>query len=223
MGLMPLYIYEFAKRGDFEACEKYGIPYGVYLYSYATTIKKVRSEAAHVLRLLEGHMPDMPVFLDLEENCIASLGKNIILELSKTFCEEIAKAGYLYGTYANKNWFSNYLTDEWYDKYPKWLAQYSSSVTYDGRYDIWQYTDKGYVPGIRGLTDMNIAYISFEKGDVNGDGKVTAADARRVLRAASQLEILSETEKYLADVNYDGRITAADARKILQKSAGTEV
>ena len=171
-----------------EACEKYGIPYGVYHYSYATTIKKVRSEAAHVLRLLEGHKPDMPVFFDLEENCIASLGKNIILELSKTFCEEIAKAGYLYGTYANKNWFSNYLTDEWYDKYPKWLAQYSSSVTYDGRYDIWQYTDKGYVPGIRGLTDMNIAYISFEKGDVNGDGKVTAADARLILRYSAKLD-----------------------------------
>ena len=210
-------------KRNVEACEKYCIPYGVYLYSYATTITKIKSEAAHVIRLLKGHKPDMPVFLDLEENVIANLGNNIILELVKVFCDEITKAGYLYGTYANKNWFSNYLTDKWYDKYPKWIAQYSSSVTYKGSYDIWQYTDKGYIPGIKGYTDLNIAYTSYLKGDVNGDGKITAADARLALRAASQLEILSETEKYLADVNSDGRITAADARKILQKSANTEV
>lgn len=200
-------------------CEKYGIPYGVYLYSYATTITKVKSEAAHVIRLLKGHRPDMPVFFDLEENCIAQLGNKIVLELAKVFCDEITKAGYIYGTYANKNWFSNYLTDKWYDKYPKWLAQYSSKVTYKGTYDIWQYTDKAKVSGIKGNVDMNLAYTSYLQGDVNGDGKISASDARLALRAASQLEMLSEVEKYLADVNGDGKITAADARLILNMSA----
>lgn len=36
-------------------CEKYGIPYGAYLYSYADTVAKAKSEAAHVLRLVRGH------------------------------------------------------------------------------------------------------------------------------------------------------------------------
>lgn len=201
------------------ACEKYNIPYGVYIYSYATTAEKAKSEAAHVLRLLRGHRPDMPVFFDLEENCIARLGNRIILELSKVFCEEITKAGYLFGTYANKNWYTNYLTDKWYDKYPKWLAQYSSQVTYKGSYDIWQYTDKAKVPGIRGNVDMNIAYKSYLQGDVDGDGNVTAADARLALRAASQLELLNDVEKYAADINGDGKITAADARLILNMAA----
>lgn len=201
-------------------CEKYGIPYGVYLYSYATTITKVKSEAAHVIRLLKGHRPDMPVFFDLEENCIAKLGNKIVLELSKVFCDEITKAGYLYGTYANKYWFSNYLTDKWYDKYPKWLAQYSSKVTYKGTYDIWQYTDKAKVSGIKGNVDMNLAYTSYLQGDANGDGKISASDARLALRAASQLEMLSEVEKYVADVNGDGKVTAADARLILNMASG---
>ena len=209
-------------KNNVEACEKYNIPYGVYIYSYATTTDKAKSEAKHVIRLLKGHKPDLPVFFDLEESKIAELGKSKILELSKVFCDAITKEGYLYGTYANKNWFSNYLTDKWYDKYPKWLAQYSSSVTYKGTYDIWQYTDKGTVKGISGGVDMNIAYVSYLKGDINNDGKVTAADARLALRAASQLKMLSETEKYLADVNGDGKITAADARKILQESASIE-
>lgn len=202
------------------ACEKYGIPYGVYLYSYATTITKVKSEAAHVIRLLKGHKPDMPVFFDLEETRIANLGKTIILELAKVFCEEITKAGYLYGTYANKNWFSNYLTDKWYDKHPKWLAQYSSKVTYKGTYDIWQYTDKGSISGIKGGVDMNYCYTSFVSGDVNNDGKVTAEDARKILRTSAKLETLAGQALKNADVDGDKKVTAADGRYALQIAAG---
>lgn len=219
---------DFASQDDtrwednVSACEKYKIPYGVYLYSYATTVDKAGSEAEHVLRLLSGHYPELPVFLDLEESRISSLGNAKILEISKVFCEKITKAGYMYGTYANKYWFVNHLTDKWYDLFPKWIAQYNSYVTYTGKYDIWQYTDSGTVNGIKGKVDMNIAYMSYLKGDVNGDGNVTAADARMTLRAAAQLDKISEIEEYRADVNGDGRITAADAREILNRSAGAD-
>ena len=60
------------------------------------------------------------------------------------------------------------------------------------------------------------------KGDVDGDGKITAADARKALRAASQLETLTETQKKAADVNNDGKVTAADARTILRQAANLE-
>ena len=33
-------------------CERLDIPYGVYLYSYADTMEKVRSEAEHTLRII---------------------------------------------------------------------------------------------------------------------------------------------------------------------------
>ena len=57
------------------------------------------------------------------------------------------------------------------------------------------------------------------KGDVNGDGRVTAADARLVLRAAARVETLSDNAMALAEVTGDGRVTAADARKILRVAA----
>ena len=56
-------------------------------------------------------------------------------------------------------------------------------------------------------------------GDANGDGKVTAADARIVLRTSAKLETLEGNLFLAADVNKDGKITAADARKILRVSA----
>ena len=54
------------------ACERLGIPYGVYLYSYAETDDEASDEAQHVLRLLQGHTPQLPVYLDLEDSVISS-------------------------------------------------------------------------------------------------------------------------------------------------------
>ena len=37
---------------NYSACTRLGIPFGTYLYSYATTVEEARSEADHVARLL---------------------------------------------------------------------------------------------------------------------------------------------------------------------------
>lgn len=58
------------------------------------------------------------------------------------------------------------------------------------------------------------------KGDVDGNGKVTAADARIVLRASVGLETLTEEQKNAADYNSDGKVDAADARDIMKASVG---
>ena len=57
-------------------------------------------------------------------------------------------------------------------------------------------------------------------GDVNGDGVISAVDARIVLQTVAGLKNLSETEYKRADVNGDGVVTAVDARMILQIVAG---
>ena len=53
-------------------------------------------------------------------------------------------------------------------------------------------------------------------GDINGDGKVTAADSMRVQRAVINLLKLTDEQKLLADVNGDGKVTAKDALEILR-------
>ena len=59
-------------------------------------------------------------------------------------------------------------------------------------------------------------------GDANGDGKVTAADARKALRAAALIETLTGKNFVCADIDKDKKITASDARKILRYSSGLE-
>ena len=58
------------------------------------------------------------------------------------------------------------------------------------------------------------------RGDVDGDGKITSADARSVLRFAVLLEAPTTTQRRLADYDEDGKITAGDARFVLRKAVG---
>lgn len=59
-------------------------------------------------------------------------------------------------------------------------------------------------------------------GDIDGDGKVTSADARLAMRASVNLETLTDEQKKNADVDGDGKVTSADARTIMRKSVGLE-
>ena len=59
-------------------------------------------------------------------------------------------------------------------------------------------------------------------GDVNFDGKITAADARLILRSAAQMELLTAAQLMVADLNGDTKVNSADARKALRISAGLE-
>lgn len=56
-------------------------------------------------------------------------------------------------------------------------------------------------------------------GDMNGDNKITASDARAVLRISAKLDKADAAKEKIADIDGNGKITASDARKILRYSA----
>ncbi|MGI6772275.1 MAG: hypothetical protein GX264_07350 [Clostridiales bacterium] len=56
-------------------------------------------------------------------------------------------------------------------------------------------------------------------GDIDGDNKLTARDARLALRIVAGLDKADAITKILADFDGDGKVTAEDARKILKKVA----
>lgn len=139
-----------------DECTRLGIPFGVYLYSYAKTDAQAKSEAEHVLRLIKGYKLSYPVYYDLEEYGTESgaVGR------ARIFCEAIEAAGYWVGVYANKNWWDNYLTG--LTEYTRWVARYNSTLGMDN-VDMWQYTSDGSVPGISGRVDMNWCYKEFDQ------------------------------------------------------------
>lgn len=141
-------------------CEKLNIPYAVYLYSYATSEKRVDSEIKHALRLVGNYKP-FCIYYDMEDHTTAGLGKATLTAFAKRFCEAITKKGFKAGVYANQNWFQNYLDVAALSKagYSIWCAKYSNDAPkIAAEYDIWQYSSTGRVDGINGNVDMNYMY-----------------------------------------------------------------
>lgn len=138
-------------------CEKYKIPYGVYIYSYATNIKQAKSEAKHVLRLIKGHKLNFPIYYDMEDKCQAQLSATRRKNIANTFFKTISEAGYECGIYANLNWWNNYIPKSIVGVVDyKWVAQYNDNAcTYLGTYQMWQCTSVGKVDGIKGNVDLN--------------------------------------------------------------------
>lgn len=143
-------------------CERLGIPYGVYLYSYADSVAKAESEAAHTLRMLNGRKPLYPVYYDLENaQTTGRCSKEQILKIAKTFIGIMEANGLWAGIYANLYWNNTLLTDGWYNSKARWIAQWADNCTYGGEYGIWQYTSSGRIDGINGNVDLDYAYIDY--------------------------------------------------------------
>ena len=77
------------------------------------------------------------------------------------FCQTVAAGGYKPGIYASKTWFEDKLNMGAIGNYKIWLAQYSAAPTYKGRYDMWQYSSKGKISGIKGNVDLNYSYLGY--------------------------------------------------------------
>lgn len=139
-------------------CEKYNIPFGVYIYSYATTTKQAKSEAEHVLRLIKGHKLNFPIYYDMEDAKQAKLSKSKRTKIANTFLGIIQNAGYECGIYANLNWWNNYLDASLGNDslWRTWVAQYNNNgCDYKKPYSMWQSSSTARVSGVNGNVDIN--------------------------------------------------------------------
>lgn len=161
-------------------CEKYNIPYGVYIYSYAMTPKQARSEAAHVLRLVQGHQLSFPIYFDMEEHVQEQLPMVKRQKIIETFLNVIESNGYECGVYANLNWWTNYIYTLADKVFYKWVAQYNTKCAYTGVYQMWQCSSTAKVSGISGNVDLNFWYDEVRDASYNIYHKVTITRPKRV-------------------------------------------
>ena len=140
-----------------------GLKVGIYFFSQATNEVEAVEEASMTVSLIKNYSISYPVFLDVEASGGRGdkIDKNTRTKVIKAYCETIRNSGYSAGVYANKTWLTSYMNAGELSSYKIWLAQYSSSVTYGGKYDLWQYTSKGQISGISGYTDLNLSYMGY--------------------------------------------------------------
>ena len=171
-------------RYNSNSCERLGIPFGVYLYSKATSAAEASAEADFVLGLIEGRNLSYPVYYDVEDETLhKNLGASTLKKICRAFCEKIKAAGYEVGVYSQYFW----ITDEKIlgsidfeaENYSLWIARYAPVLNYSGKCDIWQCSEKGTVDGIDDEVDIdflyvtprtaNHCYVTFDLGDAEGN------------------------------------------------------
>ena len=85
-------------------CERVGIAWGAYLYSYASNTNYASGEADRVISALNGLDPDLPIYYDMEDK---AMDGSDYAALAATFCNKVEAAGYKVGVYASKTWWKN--------------------------------------------------------------------------------------------------------------------
>ncbi|MBQ9517942.1 MAG: glycoside hydrolase family 25 protein [Eubacterium sp.] len=154
---------------NMKQAQKYGVPYGVYIYSQAITAKEAEEEAKFLIRHIRGYNVELPLVFDFEyaysgskpvgRLAHANLTEEERTYMAKAFCKTVKRAGYMPALYASSYIYKSQIKPK---NLPKgtviWVADYNDSVTYDGSYDIWQFSESGKVDGISTAVDTDYWY-----------------------------------------------------------------
>ena len=169
---------------NIRGCEDNNIPYGIYIYSYALNVDEARSEAQHVLRLLQNTQNNfrLGVWFDMEDadgykarRGITTANGQLLSDICDTFGSIIQNNGYQVGIYASLSWLNGPLNDSRLDKYQKWVAHWNGPVTYSEAinhstsyskpYKLWQFCSDGHIIGVGGgvsNVDLDLGYNIFD-------------------------------------------------------------
>ncbi|KAB8291918.1 GH25 family lysozyme [Bifidobacterium avesanii] len=150
-------------------CKRLGIPFGVYLYSYADTTAMAADEGEYTVRLLKkfGVSPSnlsYPVYYDLEQWTWTGhkppTSPSAYEQIARAWYAKLQNAGYgsHLGIYSYTSYLNGPLNASYIHERTTWVAQYSSRITYtafSSNWRGWQYTSVGSINGVGGSVDVN--------------------------------------------------------------------
>ncbi|MDO5403476.1 MAG: GH25 family lysozyme [Eubacteriales bacterium] len=153
---------------NMQECERIGIPYAAYLYSYALSKADALSEAEHMIRMVKDFNPSLGCYYDMEDadgykarnGVVSEQNGQLLTDMCNVFMERMADAGYETGTYACQYWFDSILLREQIAA-SKWVANWGPEECPADWADIWQYTSDGNVAG-NGSSRMDLNYYMNE-------------------------------------------------------------
>lgn len=149
-------------------CIEKGIPFGLFWFSYATTLDMVKKEADYLCDFADKCHPNFPLCFDWEYESDAyakKQGVTITNELrrtfAKTFLDRVEERGYYAVIYSNPDYLNKGFK-ELVPRYDLWLAHWGVNKP-SVECCVWQNSNIGTVDGITGLVDTDISYIDYTK------------------------------------------------------------
>ena len=143
-----------------------GLKVGAYFFSQALNEEEVKEEVDFLLNIIKDYEITMPVIFDWEyvndTARTAGMDPRTLTDLNLYFCDLMEEAGYQPMLYFNSHQAKNLMYLYELEDYPFWLAYYNNRMRYPHRFEMWQYTCTGRVPGIKGDVDINILLLDQE-------------------------------------------------------------
>ncbi|MED3875263.1 GH25 family lysozyme [Lysinibacillus capsici] len=141
---------------NIEACMKYKVPFGVYIYVTFKNGTEALEQAKDFYNRAKNYNPLFYV-VDIEESFGASV-QNIV-QGTQVFIDYLKSKAVKVGLYTGHHFYKPYLMDTVKNYDFLWIPRYSGSsspgLKPNFACDLWQYTDKGIVAGIKGTVDLN--------------------------------------------------------------------
>lgn len=149
--------------------KRLGMPYGIYIFSYANTTNGAGVEANFTNNIISKYdlNPTLGIYYDLEDwylsadNTSNTLSKEQYDDIARTYINTVSQyvgSKYKVKIYADLNHVNNRFGD-YARSESDWIAHYGvSSCGYKGPHSLWQYTDSAQVDGVNGYVDMNYLY-----------------------------------------------------------------
>lgn len=156
-------------------CERLGIPYGLYWFSYALTPEMARREAEYLSDFVGRHKPSYPLVYDFEYDSVTHAVKNgvkisrdFVLNCTEQFCHRLEELGFYAMFYCNNDYYQRYYqASKVAEKYDMWYARYATSP---GRpVTLWQTSESGRVKGIQGKVDLDQTERDYPKIIIRND------------------------------------------------------
>jgi len=149
---------------SYTSAKNKGLHVGCYFFSAALTPDEAVEEADFVIGKLKEYKckMDMPIYFDMETDGQVALSQSDCTAVARAFCDRVTESGYFAGIYCNKYFARDELFASQLSDITFWIAEYNNSCTYTtGPYGMWQYSERGSVPGINGYVDMNYCYCDY--------------------------------------------------------------
>lgn len=150
-------------KSNIQGATAAGLKVGIYFFSQAVNEVEAVEEASMTLSLIKKYRITYPVYIDVESanGRADGISKEARTSVINAFCQTIRNSGYTPGLYANKNWLTEKINTGALGGCKIWLAQYVAAPTYGGRYEMWQYSSRGSIAGIKGNVDLNVSYMGY--------------------------------------------------------------
>ena len=110
----------------YKAAKQNGLNVGAYYFGKAKTVERAAQEADHFISLLAGHQFEYPVYYDVEGDML-NVGKDLLTQIIKTFCDKVEKAGYYSGFYTGAWALGNQMNDKDLLHFTHWVACWSKT------------------------------------------------------------------------------------------------